>query len=302
MRRGAVSPEPPRPARPLRRQRRRGREDFGQGFVHDSARRFARRYGPWALVAGGSQGMGAAWAEALARQGLNLVLVARHPGPLAATAAAVRERFSVEVREVVADLSAPEVAETLETALEGLELGLLVYNAAVSHTGAFLEAPEELYERLVAVNCRSALALCRRFAERFVKRGRGGILIMSSLAGLQGSPWVTAYGASKAFLINLGEGLAEELRPQGVDVTVVCAGPTLTPNYIASKKDPSRGMLLEMKPEAVVTAGLCALGRKPLVIPGFLNRAARLFMSRILPRRLAVAMMGRNTGSLYGDR
>jgi short-subunit dehydrogenase len=261
---------------------------FPQGFAAGVAEGFA-------------EGLGAAYAEALAARGLNLVLVARTAEALAATAAALRERFPVEVREVVADLGDGRIIRTLKAAVEGLDIGLLLYNAAVSHTGPFLAASLELYERLVAVNCRGALALCRWFAERFVVRGSGGILIMSSLAGLQGSPWVTVYGASKAFLINLGEGLAEELRPQGVDVTVVCAGPILTPNYIASKKNPQRGMPLEMTPQAVVRIGLRALGRKPLVIPGFLNRAARLFMSRLLPRRLAVAMMGRSTGRLVGQ-
>jgi short-subunit dehydrogenase len=265
-------------------------------------REFAERYGPWALVAGGSEGLGACFAEALAARGLNLVLVARGADRLAAAAARLRQGFTVQVRKVAVDLGQPQGLEALEREIAELDIGLLIYNAAVSHTGGFLAANLELYRSLVSVNCLGALELCYKMGGRFVKRGKGGILIMSSLAGTQGSPWVTAYGASKAFLLSLGEGLAEELGPEGVDVTVVCAGPILTPNYVASKSDPDRTMLLETSPEEVVRAGLRALGRKPVVIPGILTRAAHLFMSRLLPRRAAVAMMGRSTGSRYGGR
>ena len=261
---------------------------------------FSERYGPWALVAGGSQGLGACFAEALAACGLDLVLVARGAEALAAEASRLREGFAVQVVTVAADLGTPQGLESVEGAIAELDLGLLVYNAAVSHTGGFLDADLELYQALVSVNCRGALELCYRLGGRFVQRGKGGLLIMSSLAGTQGSPWVTAYGASKAFLLSLGEGLAEELGPKGVDVTVVCAGPILTPNYVASKTNPARRMPLETSPQRVVRAALRALGRKPVVIPGILTRAAHLLMSRLLPRRRAVAMMGRSTGNLYG--
>ena len=191
--------------------------------------------------------------------------------------------------------------DQLERETRELEVGLLVCNAAASHTGGFLGADLEDCRRILDVNCRGALELCHAIVRRLAARGRGGILLMSSLAGLRGAPWVAAYGASKAFLISLGEGLGEELRAQGVDVTVACPGPVLTANYLATKPDPSRSSALEMAPEAVARAALRALGRRRIVVPGLLNRAARALMG-LLPRQAAVAMMGRNTGRMYADR
>jgi short-subunit dehydrogenase len=260
-----------------------------------------QRYGPWALVAGGSQGLGAAFAAALAEEGFNLVLVARGAPALARSAEGLREGFGVEVREVVLDLGAESAAQCLAEQTRELELGLLVYNAAASHTGPFFAGDLDHYRRILEVNCRGALELCYTFGGRLAARGRGGILLMASLAGLQGTPWVTVYGASKAFLISLGEGLGEELGGRGVDLTVVCAGPIRTANFLSTKPDPARTTPLEMAPQAVARAGLRALGRKRLVVPGLLNRAAGLVM-RLLPRQAAVAMMGRNTGRMYAPR
>jgi short-subunit dehydrogenase len=260
---------------------------------------FRRRYGPWALVVGGSRGLGAALAEALAARGLALLLVARGRRELEQTAAGLRQGYGVEVRELAADVGAQDFLSTLEAAAAGLQIGLLVCNAAATYTGDYLRAPAGRDEEIVRTNCLAAAALCRWLAPTLCRRGRGGILLMSSLAGFQGSPWVTLYGASKAFLMSLGEGLHHELRPRGVDVTAVCPGPTLTPGYIAVKPDPRRRLPLEMEPERVVQAALGGLGRKPLVIPGLGNRAAHLLTSRLLSRRRAVAMMGRSTRGLY---
>ncbi|MBN1836041.1 MAG: SDR family NAD(P)-dependent oxidoreductase [Spirochaetales bacterium] len=280
-----------------------------------------QRYGPWALVAGGSEGLGAAFAEALAREGFGLVLAARGAAGLARTAERLRQGFGVEVREVAVDLAARGAARRLERETRELDLGLLVYNAAASHTGGFFTAGLEEYRHLLDVNCRGALELCYILGERLAARARasgaagsrgraerrgaiqrrGGILLMSSLAGLQGAPWVTVYGASKAFLVSLAEGLGQELRPRGVDVTVACPGPVLTANYLATKPKPSRTSMLEMAPGVVALAALAALGRRRLVVPGGLPRAVRL-LTRLLPRQAAVAMMGSNTARMYQER
>jgi hypothetical protein len=124
---------------------------------------------------------------------------------------------------------------------------------------------------------------------------------MSSMSGFQGSPWITTYAATRAYNLVLGEGLWEELREWGVDVTVCCAGATRTPGYVAS--NPDRPGLLQapvMEPAAVVTEALAALGRQPVLIPGRSNRAASMLMRRLLPRSLTVRIMGRTTRAMYG--
>lgn len=261
---------------------------------------FLDRYGPWALVAGGSEGLGAAFADLLAEKGLNLLLVARRPGPLEETATRLRSRHAVQVRTASIDLSRPGFLELVENAAAGLDVGLLVCDAAHSHTGGFLSADLETYNRVLDTNCRAPLALIHRFGGMMAGRGRGGIIVMSSLSAFWGSPYVAVYGATKAFLLNLSEALGKELGARGVDVTVCTAGPVLTPNYVSSKPANVGPTALEMKPHDVAVTALGALGRRPLVVPGALNRFARFFMTRFVSRRAAVAMLGKSTARMYG--
>jgi uncharacterized protein len=261
---------------------------------------YLHRYGPWALVAGGSQGLGAAFAELCAGKGLNLLLIARRPGPLEDTAGVLRARYGVQVRTASVDLAAPDFLVQVEEAAAGLEIGLLICDAAHSHTGRFLAADLDTYLRVLDTNCRAPLALIHRFGGVMAGRGRGGIIVMSSLSAFWGSPYVAVYGATKAFLLNLSEALGKELGASGVDVTVCTAGPVLTPNYIASKPAGQGPSALEMQPRKVAEVALGALGRKAWVVPGTLNRMARFFMGRFVSRRAAINLLEKNTAAMYG--
>ena len=261
---------------------------------------FSNRYGPWALVAGGSQGLGAAFADELAGRGLNLLLIARRSGPLEESAAALRSRHSVQVRTAGVDLAQSGFLQRVDEAAVGLEIGLLVCDAAYSHTGPFLAADLDTYNKVLDTNCRAPLSLIHRFGGLMAGRGRGGIIVMSSLSAFWGSPYVAVYGATKAFLLNLSEAVGNELGARGVDVTVCTAGPILTPNYIASKPAGEGPSALEIQPRKVAAAALSALGRRSLVVPGALNRLARFFMYRLVSRRTAVALTGKSTARMYG--
>ena len=161
---------------------------------------FVKRYGPWALVAGASEGIGAAFARELARRGLNLVLVARRLEPLEATAREIAGVAKVQVRCVSLDLARADAAAVLAEELADLDIGLVVYNAALAPAGALLEIP--LAEQLAAidVNVRGPLSMAHNFGQRLASRGSGGIVFLSSLTAFQGSPFVATYGASKSFL------------------------------------------------------------------------------------------------------
>lgn len=258
--------------------------------------RFLERYGPWALVAGASEGLGAAFARALAGRGLNLLLVARRAAPLEALAASLRAAHGVQVRTVALDLGRPDLASALGAHLEGLEIGLLVYDAAASAIGPFLERPAAEHLAVLDVNCRGPLVLAHLLGGAMAARGRGGLLLMSSLAGGQGAPWLASYAASKAFEIVLAEGLWAELRERGLDVLACRAGATRTPAYAASGP---RAEVPLMEPAAVVEEALRSLGHGPVAVAGRLNQAAAFLMGRLLPRRLAVQWMGRATRRLY---
>jgi short-subunit dehydrogenase len=249
-------------------------------------------------VAGASEGLGAAFAEALAARGLHLLLLARREPPLAALAAGLRARHAVEVRTAAFDLGRPDLVEAIATLTDGLEVGLLVYDAAASAIGPFVDRPLAAQLQVLDVNCRGPLVLAHLLGAQMARRGRGGLLLMSSLAGGQGNPWLASYAASKAFGIVLAEGLWAELGPRGVDVLACRAGATRTPAFAASGP---RAEVPSMAPEEVVAEALAALGRGPTVVTGRLNRLAAFLFTRLLPRRLAIRIMERATRRLYED-
>jgi len=262
---------------------------------------FAERYGPWALVAGASDGLGAAFGRALAGRGLDVVLVARRAGRLEDLAREIRAAHGVEVRTVVLDLARPDLVPALDRATADLEVGLVVYNAGLSVIGPFLDQPVESHLETLRVNCRGPLALAHHFGRSMARRGRGGIVLMSSLAGLQGSALLASYSASKAFDLVLGESLWEELGGQGVDVLACCAGATRTPNYIASRPRRGRVDAPEMEPGQVVGEALSALGSRGSLVAGTTNRLLDLLMHRLLPRSLAVRIMGSSMRRMYSS-
>lgn len=255
-------------------------------------------YGPWALIAGASSGIGGEFASQIAAAGLNVILVARRAEPLEELAASLRTAHGVEVRTASIDLAAPDLLERVRACAAGLEVGLLVYNAAFSLIGPFLAQTLEDKLRVIDVNCRGPVVLAHEFGAAMAARKRGGIILMSSMAGSQGAPIVATYGASKAFDRVLAEGLWEELGAEGVDVLACCAGATRTPTYEASKPVGNPPFMMESGP--VVRESLLALGTTPSFVPGMANRAAAFVMERLFPRSLAIRTIGKETRKMYG--
>lgn len=258
---------------------------------------YRNKYGPWALIAGASEGLGAAFATELARRGLDLVLLARRAAALEALAVSLRASFGVQVRVAPLDLASPALLDELRVATAGLEIGLLVYNAAASLIGPFLDQPLADKLRILDVNCRGPVILADELGRAMAERGRGGIILMASIAGAQGTALITTYAASKAFDLVLAEGLWDELRERGVDVLGCRAGATRTPAYERSRPAVESGPVME--PEAVVVDALAALGKRPTTVPGLFNGAAAFVMARVLSRRAAVVTMGRAMRKMY---
>lgn len=261
---------------------------------------FRARYGPWAVVAGGSLGMGAEYSRQLARRGLRIVIVAEASEPLDTLASALAAEHGVETRAVLADLGTPEGLERVASATRDLDVGLLVYNAAHSVVGRFLDVPLAERLRMLDVNCRGPLVLCDHFGRRMAARGRGGMVLVSSLSGFQGQAMVGTYAATKAFDLVLAESLWDELGEHGVDVLAFCPGATRTPNFMATQPRPT-GVLSAplMDPAATVAEALSALGRGPTAIAGRANRASAFVLHRALPRRALVRLMSRVTRAMY---
>ena len=261
-------------------------------------RPFAPTYGPWALIAGGSAGIGAAFADEIARRGVNLLLVARRPEPLDEIAARLRRERAVEVVTVAADLTDPATLDQLSAAAVGRDIGLVVANAALAPAGKFLTRTAAEIAGAVDLNCRSSMLLAHRFLPAMAERGHGGMIFVSSLAGLQGVPTLAAYSATKAFLISLGESLWAELRSSGVDVITACPGAVSTPGYQQATQRAAPGTI---SPTLVADAALNALGRGFRVVPGGLNRVSAFALQRLAPRRAAIAIFGQASAATLKD-
>jgi short-subunit dehydrogenase len=191
---------------------------------------FSRRYGPWAVVVGASEGVGAAGAEELAARGLDLLLLARNGALLDEVADGVRARHGVEVRTMVVDLLDVDASERIVAAADGLEVGLLFYTAgAAGAVGRFIDLPLDHARKMLRLNCSAPTELAHAFAPAMVERGAGAVVLVGSTGCFAGQPYVSSYSASKAFQVNLAEGLWSEMKDDGVDVLCAPIGSTTTP-------------------------------------------------------------------------
>lgn len=261
---------------------------------------FVDRYGPWALVLGGSEGIGASFAEQIAAMGIDLVLMARREGPLVETAARVREATGREVRTATVDLTADDMADRIAAATDGLDVGLVVYNAGATHgIPPFLSGTADDRLSLVRLNCIGPVRVAHHFGTRLVERGRGGMIFLTSMSSVAGAARVVTYSATKAFDLVLAEGLWAELRPHGVDVLALVAGATRTPAMESSGAMIGTDEFPGMDPDDVAREGLEHLGEGPTWVAGEANRAT-FDALRSLPRRDVVTAMSDATRSLYG--
>jgi short-subunit dehydrogenase len=225
-------------------------------------------------------------------------VIARREAPLLTLARRVEAAHGVEVRTLVADLADPGFPDRLGATVQDVEVGVGVFNAAYSFVAPLLSHPVEDAMRVVDVNVRGPLRFVHELAPPMVRRGRGALVLMSSLAGNQGSPRLAAYAASKAFTTSLAESLWAELAPSGIDVLACCAGAIRTPGYSSTLTKDAPGTL---DPAQVAVAALAALGHGPVVIPGTTNKLAAFVMRRLLPRRSAVGIMGRSLQGLQPE-
>ena len=258
---------------------------------------FDERYGPWAVVAGASDGTGASFAEELARRGVNVVLVARRRPLLEELAG----RLPVETRVVELDLSRDDAARTLADATADLDVGLFVYNAGADSANAtFLAQPVDDLLALTRRNCDTVLACSHHFGGRLVERGRGGLILVSSGAAWVGGSHVAAYGATKAFDLVLAEALWAEWRDFGVDVLALVLGATDTPSLRRSLEAHGGDFGTLADPEQVVVEALDHLADGPTWSHGMPDPQGPSPFGP-LPRRQAVELMSSAASVMFDD-
>lgn len=258
------------------------------------------RYGPWAVIVGGSEGVGAEIALLLARHGISSVLVARRSGPLEETAEAVRA-LGVHCHTVAVDLTDPDSTDRIAAACEGIDVGLLVLNAGANTYGSeFVAADMDRVQQVIDLNITSPLQLIRRFGPGLAERGRGGIVVMGSMAGYLGHADMSIYSAAKAFSRVFVEGLWLEMRDQGVDVVEVILGVTRTPAMIRAGLDMDLPGMTVSEPPDVAAEVLDALRHGPVHVCGGEGNAAQVGWSSGTDRARIVAGAHKRMQALRG--
>lgn len=254
---------------------------------------FSTQYGPWALITGAAMGLGAEFSRQLAERGLNIVLVDINVDALHATAKAIAAQTDVQTHPLICDFSAPDGPSTLIEATQDLEIGLLVNNAGISKIGHFLDVPLEKHLGMLELNARAPLVLTHHFGAKMRARGRGGIIFVSSVSAVVGTSYVSTYSATKAFNLNLGEALWEELRSFGVDVLTTVVGATDTPGWRAEIPDPkAKTWPPVMSVADTVSETLDTIGKTSSFFPGAQNRLAMFASTRLMSRPMAVRVIG----------
>ncbi len=233
---------------------------------------FAGQYGPWALIAGASEGTGAAFARRLAQQGINLLLVARRPDPLDALASELESEHDIETRTASVDLTSYDAPAKLVELSAGLDVGMVLFNAgATTRFDSFYDWPAGDLAAMINMNCHTVALAAHHFAPGLRRRGRGAIVLIGSMAGFAGSSHHGIYNATKAFDWVLAEGLWQELGPDGVQALILVLGATDTPSHQRMGVDFSDQTVMD--PDDVAIEGLSNLHSGPVYIVGEHNRA-----------------------------
>jgi len=259
------------------------------------------KYGSWCLVAGAAEGLGSAFSLSLAAGGMNLILVDLQADPLESLARELESSFGIQLIPLHLDLASDDSVELMMEVIRKTSCRMLIYNAAFSRVQKFMLNNPAMLDRYINVNMRTPMQLIHAFCQLHSELDdqKKGILLMSSLAGSWGTQLLGPYGGSKAFNHILAESLYHELKGQGFDVLACIAGATSTPGYLASLPSGKVKTRSVMPPEKVVEAGLQALGHRPFVITGKLNKLIYFLLTRILPRRASLRIMNRAVRDLY---
>lgn len=254
-----------------------------------------QKYGGYALVTGAARGIGKAFATLLAAEGFDLLLVDREAADCRALADTLHANHGVDAHAWIHDLSEPGLEGRAVHWAEKYDVGLLVNNAGISPLDPFLDIPLHAHLATLDVNCRATLVLTHVFGKRMLARRRGGIIVVSSVSALSGSPYFCHYAATKGYGLNLACGLWSELRGTGVDVLAVCPGMTDTKPVQDRRLDENLPFYVPLTdPEAVARQSLRALGKQPTVVPALGDRVSAALLSKLMPRGWTLSLIKRS--------
>ncbi len=224
-----------------------------------------------------------------------MVLVARRRDRLEELASTIEDMYRVKARVAPADLSSRDIVAILQPVIADIEIGLLVNCAGFGTTGPYLDMDANVQEAMINVNCRAPALLTHEIAQGMRERGKGGVIVVSSVSGFCAARGMAGYNATKAWDLIFAEGLAPELRPYGVDVQALCPGGTYSEFQRRAGLEPKNFGPLErlvfVTPARVVSTSLRTLGHRVTVVPGLMNQLL-VFTMRLVPRRVAGWLSG----------
>jgi len=251
------------------------------------------RYPGAALVTGASSGLGEVFAHRFAEAGKDLVVVARRKEKLEDLANTLQNKHGVRVLVVAEDLAIEGASQRIREAVDaaGITIGLLINNAGFGRFEPFETTPSKLNGDMVRVNCVAPVELTQAFVPDMLARGSGSLVFVASTASFLPTPWMSVYGATKAFDLLLAEALYAEYQGRGVDVLAVCPGVTETGFQDAAGVDATPPGLMVATAEDVVDAALQRLNKGPTFVHGWANQPTAMF-PRFFPRKLVARLAG----------
>lgn len=261
------------------------------------------QYGPWAIIAGASEGTGRAFAHQVAAQGIHCILIARRETPLIALAEELKTEHGVDCLTVAVDLASTDALPRLLTAVNDREIGLLIYNAGADSTNLrFLDSDSETWAAQINRNVTTVVRYCHHFGGLMRDRGRGGIILVGSGSCYGGGSFMAVYSGTKAFDLCFGESLWAELKPHGVDVLNLILGQTDTPalrETLAKRNLPVPANLAT--PEEVASVGLARLPYGPVHNWGQSDDDAGFAPNSANQRRERIMMIDQATKRIFGE-
>ena len=260
----------------------------------------AQRYGPWALVTGAAQGLGAEFSRQLVAQQLNVVLLDIDAAALKQCAERLRQQGAGEIRTVVVDLSREDFLDELIPQLEGLSIGLLINNAGLARIGEFLLQDRAFLLKQLHVNTRATMLLTHYLGEKMVANQRGGVIILSSMAAMNGGALNANYSGTKAYDLVFAESLWSEWKPYGVDVLGFMPWATDTPGF-RSELPGQQGKSGVLSVEKTVAKALSTLGKQPSASVGWMARVA-LLVGGLIPRASMIESTSKNIRAMLQAR
>ena len=268
-------------------------------MVKEQDREFRSQFGEWALVAGAAEGIGEGFSEALAKKGMNLVMVDFNGEVLHVLSERLKNSYSVLTREIKMDLSGKDAPQACMNAVLDLDCRLLVYIPAYSRVKPFLSTSGDELDRYIDLNSRTPLHLVHSFIRSVREHQPAGIILLSSLAGLIGTTYLAPYAATKAFNILLAESLGSEFIDSKIKISVCCAGQTSTPAYWSSKPSAAVKWPPVMSPEKVAGYAIKKLGKKTIINPGWQNRFSFFLLTHIFSRKTAAKFLRKSMKRIY---